>query len=119
MTSWNEWLRCSQSRAMLEVLPPVVAHLDERLRRAAEAALGPLEVGEVVVGHLRRRDLGGEALELGAHHEGLADLVQREHAYAHAAVGLERHEAERREPPQGLTHRCPAHLKLLGQVLLA
>ena len=103
----------------LEVLPTLVAHLHERLRRPMEAALGLLELGEVVVGHLRRRDLGREALELGAHHERLADLVEREHPHAYAAVRLERDEPERGEPPKRLAHGRSAHLELLGEVLLA
>ena len=89
MTSWNEWFAMEPLARDLEVLAPVVAHLDEPLGRAAEAPLRALELGEVVVGHLRRRDLGREALELGAHQERLADLVAREHAHAHAAVRLE------------------------------
>ena len=103
----------------LEILATGVAHLHESRGGVAESLLGRLERREVVVGHLRRRDLGGQALELGAHHERLANLVPRQHAHPDAAVRLEGDEAERREPPQGLAHGCPRHVELLGQVLLA
>src|SRR4029078_7080765 len=92
---------------------------DEPLVRTVEAALRPLQLGEVVVGHLRSGDLGGEALELRAHHDSLANLVEREHPNAYAAVGLEADETECGEPAQRLAHRRPAHLELLGEVLLA
>ncbi len=103
----------------LEILAPFVAHLHEALGGPVEPPLRPLELREVLLGHLRRRDLGGEALELGAHHERLADLVAGEHPHAHAAVRLEADEAEGREPAQRLANGRPADLELLGEVLLA
>ena len=39
--------------------------------------------------------------------------------HAYAAVRLEADEPERGEPAQRLAHRRPAHLELLGEVLLA
>ncbi|MBM2823453.1 MAG: hypothetical protein HW413_2199 [Thermoleophilia bacterium] len=103
----------------LEVLAPGVAHLDELARQLAEAKLRVLERHEVGRRHFRSGNLRSEALELSADKEGLAELVPREHANANATVGLEAHEAERREPPERLAHRRPRHLELLGQVLLA
>ena len=71
------------------------------------------------VRHLRRRDLGREALELRANEERLSELLPREHAHPDAAVRLEGDEPQRREAPQGLAHRGPADLELLGEMLLA
>src|SRR5207302_9889610 len=68
---------------------------------------------------LRRGDLGGEALGLGADEERLVQLLPRDRAHAHAAVGLERDESERRESPQGLANGRPRDLEPLRQLLLA
>jgi hypothetical protein len=95
-----------------------VRHLDEVVRDRREAPLGRLQLVEVGGGHLLRRDLGRQALELGPHEKGLAQLLAREQPDAHAAIRLERDEAERGEPPQRLAHRGPADLELLGEVLL-
>ncbi len=96
-----------------------MAHLDEIARDAREAALRCLQLGQVGGRHLRRCDLCRQALELGSHEERLAKLVQREHAHAHAPVGLEADQPQRGEAPQGLAHRGPTDLELLGEVLLA
>jgi hypothetical protein len=54
-----------------------------------------------------------------SNHEGLADLLERELADAHAAVRLERDEPEGRKPAESLPHGCAADAELLGEVLLA
>ena len=102
----------------LQVLAPRMAHLHEVRGRPAEPALRPLERDEVPFFHLRCRDLGRQALELGPDEERLAELVERKHADAHPAVRLEGDEAERGEPPQSLPHWRSRDLELLGQVLL-
>ena len=87
-------------------------------RELAEPPLHRVERGEVVRGHLRRRDLGRERLELGTDEERLAELVRGDRADANAPVGLERDEAERGEPAERLAHRGPADVEPLGERLL-
>src|SRR5207253_3942042 len=76
----------------------------QRAGEAREALLSLLELGEVGLRHLLRRDRGDQALELGAEQERLPHLLARERADAEAAVRLERDEPERREPAQRLAH---------------
>jgi len=72
----------------------VRAHL---LRQPREAPLALLELGERLVGHPGRGDLGHERLELGTHEERLVQVVVAERAHADSAVRLERDETERGE----------------------
>ena len=60
-----------------------------------------------------------EALQLGAEQERLPHLLARERPHAEAAVGLERDEPERGEPPQRLADRRAADGVLRRDLLLA
>src|SRR6185436_5845969 len=64
-------------------------------------------------------DLRREALQLGPDEEGLAQLRAGQRADANAPVGLERDEAERRQPAQRLPDRCAADAILLREPVLA
>ena len=98
---------------------PWPAFSRRRVGQLGEAVLGGVERGEPLRRHARRGALGGQALELGADEERLAQLVARERADANAAVRLERDEAERGQPAQRLADRRAADVEALGEQLLA
>ena len=88
------------------------------LRDPREALLALVELLQLLRRDLRRGHLGGEPLQLGAHHERLVQLLPRDRPDADAAVRHERDEPERRQPPQRLPHRRPRDVELLGELLL-
>jgi hypothetical protein len=101
--------------------PPLLAGLSraELLRDPREPALRLLELGEVVLGHPLRGELGREALELRAHEERLVQLLARDRPDAHAAVRHEVDETEGRETAKRLADGRPADVELLRELLLS
>src|SRR5438132_7117579 len=87
-------------------------------RQPSEALLGLLELLEVGLGELLRRNGGDEALELGANEERLPHLLARERADTEAAVRLERDETERRQTTQRLADGRAANGVLRRDLLL-
>ena len=83
-----------------------------------EALLSRVQLLEILRRELRRRHLGREPFELGAHHERLVQLVPRDRADAHAAVRHERDEPEGGQAPQRLADGRPRDVELLGKLLL-
>ena len=90
----------------------------ELLRQPREAPLALLQLRERLRGQSLRGDLRHEPLELCAHEERLVQVVVRERAHAHAAVRLERDEAERREPAERLADGRARDAEPLGELLL-
>ena len=102
----------------------VARRLTSRVRselegQRGEAPLDRVELGQIRGGHLRRRDLGGEPLELGADEERLAQLVRGDRADADAAVRLEGDETERGEAAKRLPHGRATDVEPLRERLLA
>src|SRR5581483_5036386 len=98
---------------------PVLAGLARAQRpcQAREALLRLLELRDLGRRHLLGGDGRAETLELGAEEEGLPHLLAGERPDAEAAVWLERHEAECRQPPQRFTDRGAAD-RVAGRELL-
>src|SRR5204862_2000062 len=100
--------------AVLAALP-----LEQRLDGAPEEALRVVQAPQLVVADPRRRELGGESLELGAHLVRLADLPRRRPAHDRPAVRLELDDAARLQLAQRLADGCPRHAELARERLLA
>jgi ABC-2 type transport system ATP-binding protein len=92
--------------------------LAHALGERREALLSQVEALEVGGGDAGCRLRGGQALELGADQERLAQLGRRQRAHADAAVGNRRHEAQGLEALERLAHRRAADAESLADVLL-
>src|SRR5262245_25106303 len=86
--------------------------------RAAEQPLRLSQAIELRVLDARRRQLGREPFELGAHLVALADLARGRVTDERAAVRAELDQAGRLELPQRLADRRPADSELVGERLL-
>jgi hypothetical protein len=92
--------------------------LAELASEPREPLFGALEPAEIRRRQPVARELCGEALEGGAHHERLEELCTGQRPDLDTALAGERDEPERRELTERLTNRRTADAELLGELLL-